>query len=205
MIRMTNIVAGLVTIGAGLGLYMSSYAVAAERDRIEALEVGIATDQAAIERLQAELGVRASLTRLEEINASVWNLKTPSPVQIVGGPVQFASYLEPEDEAVGKVMHAVVTDDDSRTDASDNAVVLAATAPEAESEATAVAQAPVEIAKAPSKVVLAEAVPAPAPVQLAAVQTDAAPVPDLFSDDFVGDIRAAAQLEQAGFQKVSLR
>ncbi|MEM8826954.1 MAG: hypothetical protein AAGD40_08555, partial [Pseudomonadota bacterium] len=122
---------GLVAIAGLLALYMISYRVDGERDRVADLAAQIEADEGAIARLEAELGVRASLTRLEDINARVWNLGAPTPEQIVGGPVQLAAMLvpdvrQPADAPV--VQHAILTEHDDEV--VPPAIQLVAAAPE---------------------------------------------------------------------------
>ncbi len=193
MSRFGNLGFGAIAICAGLGYYISSYSVAAEREKIEELSLQIAMDEDSIDRLQAELGVRASLTRLEDINARVWNLKAPTPEQIVGGQVQLASWIGPETEDM--MQNAVVEDaPGAARPAVPQPIRLAETKPEVAVpvKVSAPAAAPVKPAPQPAPVVVASAKPAPAPK-------------DIFSADFLDEVDAAARLERAGFQKVALR
>ena len=190
---------GLVTIGAGIGLYMASYAVGVERDRIETLERSIAADEGAIGRLEAELGVRASLTRLEEINGQVWNLKAPAPKQMVGGPVQLAAYLAPEDEALAR--RAALTNKAGKP-ATRLAVAVAETEPERPVPVRIDAPLPRETQEQAAVRVARADPPAVAAPSGAAT---AAGGEDLFSERFLAEVETAATLERAGFRKVALR
>ncbi|MGB3723815.1 MAG: hypothetical protein WA979_13495 [Pacificimonas sp.] len=200
MSKFGNLGLGAITIGAALGYYVSSYSVAAERDRIEDLALQIADDEDAISRLQAELGVRASLTRLEDINAQVWNLKAPQPEQIVGGRVQLASWLTPDGAAgdVVRMEHAVVEDAGVRV-TEPQPIRLADTKPEVPVPVKAAAPAAMKPAPAAPPVVVASAA---APVRAA---TPAPKTEDIFSADFIDEVAAAATLERAGFDGVALR
>ncbi|MBB4631818.1 hypothetical protein [Sphingosinicella soli] len=85
----------LVTLGAGLGLYLVSYSVGAERSGIAKLERQIATDRRDIRALEAELRVRANLPQLERWNASALALGAPKSGQILESEVQLASLVRP--------------------------------------------------------------------------------------------------------------
>ncbi len=85
----------LVTLGAGLGLYLVSYSVGSERSGIAKLERQIATDRRDIRALEAELRVRANLPQLERWNASSLALGAPKSGQILESEVQLASLVTP--------------------------------------------------------------------------------------------------------------
>ena len=85
----------LVTLGAGLGLYLVSYSVGAERGGISRLERQIATDRRDIRALEAELRVRSNLPQLERWNASALALTAPKAGQILESEVQLASLVRP--------------------------------------------------------------------------------------------------------------
>lgn len=85
----------LVTLGAGLGLYLVSYSVGAERSGIAKLERRIATDRRDIRALEAELRVRSNLPQLERWNASALALGAPKAGQILESEVQLASLVRP--------------------------------------------------------------------------------------------------------------
>lgn len=85
----------LVTLGAGLGLYLVSYSVGAERSGISKLERQIATDRRDIRALEAELRVRSNLPQLERWNASALALAAPKAGQILESEVQLASLVQP--------------------------------------------------------------------------------------------------------------
>ncbi|WP_374594500.1 hypothetical protein [Sphingosinicella sp.] len=85
----------LVTLAAGLGLYLVSYSVGAERSGIAKLERQIATDRRDIRALEAELRVRSNLPQLERWNASALALGAPKSGQILESEVQLASLVRP--------------------------------------------------------------------------------------------------------------
>ncbi len=85
----------LVTLGAGLGLYLVSYSVGAERSGIAKLERQIASDRRDIRALEAELRVRSNLPQLERWNASALALTAPKSGQILESEVQLASLVRP--------------------------------------------------------------------------------------------------------------
>ncbi|BBE35883.1 hypothetical protein [Sphingosinicella microcystinivorans] len=85
----------LVTLGTGLGLYLVSYSVGAERSGIAKLERQIATDRRDIRALEAELRVRSNLPQLERWNASALALNAPKAGQILESEVQLASLVRP--------------------------------------------------------------------------------------------------------------
>lgn len=85
----------LVTLGAGLGLYLVSYSVGAERGGISRLERQIAADRRDIRALEAELRVRSNLPQLERWNASALALAAPKAGQILESEVQLASLVQP--------------------------------------------------------------------------------------------------------------
>ena len=85
----------LVTLGAGLGLYLVSYSVGAERSGIAKLERQIATDRRDIRALEAELRVRSNLPQLERWNASALALGAPKSGQILESEVQLAGLVQP--------------------------------------------------------------------------------------------------------------
>jgi hypothetical protein len=179
----------MVTIGAGLGLYLVSYGVAAQRSEIETLQRQIADGRQDIRALEAELRVRANLPQLERWNAEVLALSAPAPTQILGSAVQLASFQQ----------HGVTPD------AVEPKVRLA--------EDNLPLQAPEQ-----PKLVKASYTPPAAPkravTEEASVEADDAallplveerPEPGLFSAKFVAEIEAAAASERARLRKVSLR
>lgn len=85
----------LVTLGAGLGLYLVSYSVGQERGEIESLEQRIAGDSQEIRVLEAELRVRANLPQLEQWNRDVLALQAPKSGQILESEVQLAALVDP--------------------------------------------------------------------------------------------------------------
>ena len=207
MSRFGSIGLGAATVAAGLGLYMASYSVAEERDRIEDLSLQIAADKAAIERLEAELGVRASLARLERINAQVWSLKAPSPQQIVGGSAHLTSFMRPEGEVV---LHQASLMEAPQAAPVETAAVEPVPSPDpvvraALSEAEPERAVPVQAA--PMTIAEAEAPRGGAGAAALRAAPDAAAeeAPDIFSDDFQAEVAAAATLERAGFHKIALR
>lgn len=234
MTNLGSIGLGAVTLAAALGFYMSSYMVSAEREGIEDLTLQIAADNAAIDRLNAELGVRASLSRLEDINDKVWALQPPRPAQIVQGGTQLAALLPPlKAEEQPQLLYASAEAGDMPQVAEPSGrVQLAALGVEsvdrAERERPRVQQAnyvtseraaprflkasaSVEAAPRPApSAQIAQAEPrakptAPKPAIAAPAKTAPAPAEDLFSDDFLAEVETAATLERAGFQKVALR
>lgn len=231
MTNLGSIGLGAVTLAAALGFYMSSYMVSAEREGIEDLTLQIAADNAAIDRLNAELGVRASLSRLEDINDKVWALQPPRPAQIVQGGTQLAALLPPlKAEEQPQLLYASADAGDMpQVDEPSGRVQLAALGVESvdrvERERPRVQQAnyvtseraaprfvkasaSVEAAPRPARATQVEprARPtAPKPAKAAPAETAPAPAEDLFSDDFLAEVETAATLERAGFQKVALR
>ncbi|MBV7257217.1 hypothetical protein KCG44_10530 [Pacificimonas sp. WHA3] len=188
---------GIVTIGAGLGLYLSSYHVGEERDRISDLQAQMREDTDRIAKLQAEIGARSSLARLEMLNASLWNYHAPKPGQIVGGPRAFAAAF---DQSGAAALHLAVVDDAAVT--ATPARVAAPVRTVAVAESAAEVPRPLPVAAPPAD---QQARQAPKETTFAAAELAQADPVDLFSDNFIADVDTAATLERAGFQKVSLR
>ncbi|MHB9878139.1 hypothetical protein ACSMXM_00535 [Pacificimonas sp. ICDLI1SI03] len=215
MSRFGTIGLGVLTVGATMGLYLSSYHVAEKREDIAKLQQQIDEDAELVAKLERELGTLANLDRLEAINASVWRYHAPKPGQIVGGPVQFAAVMA--GEAAPEMQLAVIRDgeDSAVTDKPVvRSIALADRKPEVPQPLTdsKPASAPARAkAKTPANVVLASSDPADLPplstrAPSASTASTAAPASaDLFSDGFITEVETAATLERAGFRKVVLR
>ena len=183
-----------------MGFYLSSYMVADQREAIDDMNYEIAVDEDAINRLEAELGVRASLARLERINSQVWALQAPRPGQIVGGGLQFAAL-------VGGPADVQLQQASLELPAERSAVAVAeklATLEENDERIDAPI-APAPRPAAPKVQVASMTAPAPASAPTATRAAQPTPAGDLLSDDFLAEIEVAATLERAGFQKVALR
>ncbi|ARS27458.1 hypothetical protein [Sphingomonas sp. KC8] len=76
---------------AGLGCYLVTQGVAAERAELARTERAIFANRIAIRDLETELGTRASMAQLERWNVQVLALKAPEARQFVNGNVQLAS------------------------------------------------------------------------------------------------------------------
>lgn len=72
-----------VVASAATGLYLISLQVAAERGKLEAVEVQIAQAQREVRQLQTEMGTRASMRQLERWNGDVLALSAPKASQFV--------------------------------------------------------------------------------------------------------------------------
>ena len=85
----------LMTLAAGLGLYVVSLTVAAERGEIDRAHRQIARDRAEIRSLEAELRVRSNLPQLERWNRDALALTAPKAGQILETEVQLAALVVP--------------------------------------------------------------------------------------------------------------
>jgi len=76
---------------AGLGCYMVTQRVAAERTSLEKLERDIWRTRMSIRNLETELGTRGSLSQMEKWNIEVLDLRAANSAQFVREGVQLAS------------------------------------------------------------------------------------------------------------------
>lgn len=81
---------------AGIGCYLVTQGVAAERAELARTERAIMASLSAIRDLETELGTRGNLAQMERWNAQVLALKAPEARQFVGEDVQLASLGMPE-------------------------------------------------------------------------------------------------------------
>ncbi len=176
----------LLTLGMGLGLYLVSYSVAAERGKIESLERKIANDMRIVQSLEAELRVRASLPQLERWNSDVLALSAPAPRQILESDVQLAALMTVPERNAPAVHLASVQKPQAPAGGQDKSPVQVAVY-------TALAVTPVV-----AKTVALNPVEIPSVAQVKKVG-------GLFSEAFVAEINNAAANERAMLSKVSLR
>lgn len=76
---------------AGLGCYMVTQRVAAERTTLEKLERDINRTRLSIRNLETEIGTRGSMAQMERWNAEVLDLRAANSAQFVREGVQLAS------------------------------------------------------------------------------------------------------------------
>ncbi len=203
IVRFTSILTGGATLAMIVGCYTVSLKVSGERKAVEDLAARIAVDTRGVRTLQAELRTRARLPELQRWNDEVLALSAPAAAQIVGDPVQLASFAVAAPRAP-------------------EPLDAAPTARFAIAEAPAPAPSPVRtVAFAAPRTVVSR--PALAPVERAApvVQTAAVPrishptaaakaagavTASLGLDAALGGaIDAAASAERAGLTKVAMR
>ncbi|MEE4349416.1 MAG: hypothetical protein V2J26_04240 [Pacificimonas sp.] len=176
--------AAAVALAALISMYVSETVVAAEREAIRNLHGAISEDERAVADLASELGVRSSLSRLEEMNDKHWSLASPKVGQMVAGDAELAALLSPRDEGPEIVLASY---DHARP------VAVAEIAEEPGLINASAADALDYPRDDSGVVVLAPAdMPKAAPAQPAA--------DELFSASFLVGIDAAVSLERASFR-----
>jgi cell division protein FtsL len=82
MIRFANIVAIVVVIGAGVGLYQLKYTTEQVQEEVRRLEAQIASDEAAIKVLKAEWTYLSRPERLERLSERYLALRPTASAQV---------------------------------------------------------------------------------------------------------------------------
>ena len=96
--RTMGLVAGVAS--AGIGLYLISLQVAAERGRLDTVEQRIVAARHDVLTLQTEFGARGSMRQLERWNGQVLAMSAPKAVQFLQNEVQLASLVRPVQPAM---------------------------------------------------------------------------------------------------------
>ncbi len=180
--------------GAALSCYMLSLSVAAERAELASLERRVIAARQDIRSLQTELGTRGRLSQLEQWNAEVLALSSPSSAQYLENEVMLARFDQRQQtiEERAKVQLAAAP----APAAAAPKVVLAAAvstppaAPLVRPAALVVAE-PAQPLVRKAALVVAAPPPAKAPPKPAAKRTSSA----LLGSELVAEIGAAARSE----------
>jgi hypothetical protein len=175
-----------------LGCYMISLSVAAERNKLNAVNLKILQAQRDLRALGTEFDTRANMAQLERWNGDVLALTAPAAAQYVQGEAQFAAMLRnpamtPQVQMASLVVPAGVTPIQTA-----NAAAVAAVA------ATPPAPAPVaKVAVAVEAPVLQPAVATKTAATVRKAQAVAMLDRQLLSDSTLGDIVSGARAEAA--------
>ncbi len=181
--------------GAALSCYMLSLSVAAERAELASLERRVVAARQDIRSLQTELGTRGRLSQLEQWNAEVLALSSPSSAQYLENEVMLARFDQRQQtiEERAKVQLATAP---APAPAVTPRVVLAAAVPTPPAtplvrRAALVVDEPAQPLVRKATLVVAAPAPAKATPKPAAKRTSSA----LLGSDLVAEIGAAARSE----------
>ncbi len=182
--------------GAALSCYMLSLSVAAERAELASLERRVVAARQDIRSLQTELGTRGRLSQLEQWNAEVLALSSPSSAQYLDNEVMLARFDQRQQtiEERAKVQLAAAP---APAPATAPKVVLAAadptppTAPLIRRAALVVAEPAQPLVRKATLVVAPAPAESKAPPKAAAKRSSSA----LLGSDLVAEIGAAARSE----------
>lgn len=195
-----------------LGFYLVSLQVAAERKKLDDVNVRIQTAERDIRALETEFDTRANLVQLEKWNGDTLALTAPIAGQFVGDEAQLASLDVTRGPATGAVQTAallVPSQPAPVVPLPDTAPTQTAAAAKPNAPAPVVRLAKVDlpkpqVVKAVSERVVANRTPKPAPIAtvrtaaaVAKVRPEAVAMLDrqLLSDTTLGDILKGAKSE----------